>query len=330
MHGDVRPEELPVLIRNALSAANPDVVFISGWSAAFDLVAILWAAESSVPIVLMSDSNYYDSRRYRVLEWIKSRIVSAATGAFVAGSDQADYVRSLGLKDPCIVYGYDAVDNDFFFAPPSGDRRGFLASARFVKKKNLGLLLDAYSLYLKQHSVLRSGLQPWGLTILGDGPLRRELEVKAMSLKLNVEFRGFLQYPDLPRQYATAGCFLHVSSVEQWGLVVNEAMAAGLPVLVSNRCGCAKDLVMDGFNGYALSPYDQNSWSSRMLEISMASGARREEMGRASLSLISRFSLERHAFAALSIAERVVSMPPKRLTGLTRLLIEVLSRMRMA
>src|SRR5208337_5127598 len=65
---------------------------------------------------------------------------------------------------------------------------------------------------------------------------------------------GFKQYEELPAYYGLAGAFVHASTAEQWGLVANEAMASGLPVLVSNRCGCATELVEEGRNGFAFDP----------------------------------------------------------------------------
>jgi hypothetical protein len=79
---------------------------------------------------------------------------------------------------------------------------------------------------------------------------------------------GFKQYDELPVYYGLAGAFIHASTVEQWGLVVNEAMASGLPVLVSNRCGCAADLVREGVNGFTFDPYNVEQLAQLMLKIS--------------------------------------------------------------
>src|SRR5258706_11264440 len=78
---------------------------------------------------------------------------------------------------------------------------------------------------------------------------------------------GFKQYGDLPAFYGLAGGFVHVSRVEQWGLVVNEARAAGLPVIVSHSCGCAEDLVEQGVNGWAVDPFDGDAIAARLTDL---------------------------------------------------------------
>ena len=129
----------------------------------------------------------------------------------------------------------------------------FLASARFVSKKNLSHLLLAYERY----KALR-GKRSWKLVVIGDGPLRKNLHRQCRDLKLDddVSFPGFVQYSKLPAYYGLAGAFVHVSVVEQWGLVVNEALAAGLPVLVLDRCGCVRELVSEGRNGFVFDALD--------------------------------------------------------------------------
>src|SRR5206468_501416 len=95
---------------------------------------------------------------------------------------------------------------------------------------------------------MAAGPGAWSLVVLGDGVLRGDLEQLRTELNLgdHVLFPGFKQYDELPAYYGLATAFIHASMVEPWGLVVNEAMAAGLPVLVSARCGCAWDLVEEG------------------------------------------------------------------------------------
>ena len=91
---------------------------------------------------------------------------------------------------------------------------------------------------------------------------------------------GFKQYHDLPAYYGLAGAFVHTSTVEQWGLVVNEAMAAGLPVLVSRNCGCAADLVQDGVNGFAFDPLDGDRMAALLTKVAGLSADEPRRHGR--------------------------------------------------
>jgi glycosyltransferase involved in cell wall biosynthesis len=132
--------------------------------------------------------------------------------------------------------------------------------------------------------------------VLVDGPLRPEiLDLRArLGLEANVLLPGFKQYGELPAYYGLAAAFVLPSSVEQWGLVVNEAMAAGLPVLVSEVCGAA-ELVENGRNGYLFSPRTPASIASALARIHRDE-PRCAVMGALSRDIVKQYGPE--AFAA--------------------------------
>jgi glycosyltransferase involved in cell wall biosynthesis len=178
-----------------------------------------------------------------------------------------------------------------------------LASARFRPKKNLSGLLKAYAAYRERLS-RDEGLD---LVVLGDGPLREKIEATRTELELEgcVHFPGFKQYDDLPAYYGLAEFFVHASTTEQWGLVVNEAMAAGLPVLVSERCGCAQDLVADGQNGWTFDPENLSELAD--LLVRMACKSREEDkMGRASRRIIEKWGPSAFSQGLKNAAETAV------------------------
>ena len=189
------------------------------------------------------------------------RVVEAAVRrelphGFVAGSPHVNYLVRLGMPRVRINVGFDVVDNDHFARGSDAARADagrlrselglpdcfFLTCTRFVPKKNLGTLLDAYRIYRRL-----AGADAWGLVLIGDGPLRPQLEAQIARLGLagGVRLPGFRQYDELPTYYGLAAAFVLPSVQEQWGLVVNEALAAGLPVLASRTCGCVPDLLSD-------------------------------------------------------------------------------------
>jgi len=224
---------------------------VPGWGDPVSLALIREARVHRLPLELMAESTARHEPRVAWKEALKRRIVRLSDAALVGGRPQADYVVQLGMPRERIFLGYDVVDNDHFSRPapappeigPWNGRPFFLASARFIAKTNLPRLLRAFARYREL-----AGFEAWNLVLLAGGPLRAELQALRAQLGLepHLLMPGFRQYPELPGWYQAASGFVHASTSEQWGLVVNEAMAAGLPVLVSSRCGCAVDLVQGG------------------------------------------------------------------------------------
>jgi glycosyltransferase involved in cell wall biosynthesis len=157
------------------------------------------------------------------------------------------------------------------------------------------MLIDGFALWRSQ---LSESVEDLHLLILGDGPLRSDLEaqVEALGLKNYVLLPGASDYSELPSRYGLAEAFIHASSVEQWGLVVNEAMAAGLPVLVSSACGCVPQLVHPGINGFRFDPGTSSSIAAVITQFMNLQPIQRRRMGQASRRLVSGFGPE--AFAA--------------------------------
>jgi glycosyltransferase involved in cell wall biosynthesis len=121
-----------------------------------------------------------------------------------------------------------------------------------------------------------------------------------------------------------AGAFVHASTTEQWGLVVNEAMASGLPVLVSNRCGCAPDLVEEGRNGFLFDPYDVSGLADAMYSMA-AERTDRVEMGLASQEIIAQWSPQNFAENLARAAERALHVARPRPSIVDRAILQVLS-----
>ncbi len=258
------------LVNDLLAKEQPEAVAVSGWFSCGARVLIGLCYLRGVPVVMMSETNADDFKRSLVGEFLKRIILKPIGAAIVGGARHRHYLISLGIPDSVIRFGYNVVDNDYFNRETSRVRvndqeirkrhnlpgRYFLVSARFIEKKNLIKLLECYALYREQAIG-----ELWDIVLLGDGVLRGNLEqfVKENHLDEWVHFRGFVQYAELPDFYGTASAFLLLSTTEQWGLVVNEALASGLPVVVSSRCGCAEELVQEESNGFIVDPDSDRS-----------------------------------------------------------------------
>jgi 1,2-diacylglycerol 3-alpha-glucosyltransferase len=304
-----------------LNKVQPHVTAVNGYSSPDSWAILAWSRVCRRSTILMTESKVDDAPRVCWKEWLKRGLVRQFDAALCGGRPHRSYLERLGMKPGQIFEGYDAIDNDYFWEGAERARQNpteyrslpgmespapfFLASARFVKRKNLDGLLRAYARYRCQVTKADSTCQPWRLVILGDGIERDALTQLVHSEGLaGVSFPGFRQIDKLPAYYGLAGVFIHPAHQEQWGLVVNEAMAAGLPVLVSNHCGCAPDLVSQGENGFTFDPEDVASLADLMVRVSSGQ-VDLLAMGQASRARIQRWSSNRFAqglYGALQVA----------------------------
>lgn len=325
--GDYRIGQIARAMERALDVHRPDVVAIPGWHDRAGLSALRWARRNRIPVTIMSDSNIDDAPRARYREAVKRHIVSLCSTGLAAGSRAAQYLERLGLPHDAVTMGYDTIDNRHFASGADAARadaaalrerlalpaRYFLSCSRFVAKKNLPFVIDAYARYAHAR-----GADAWPLVLLGGGALQGDLAARAAVLGVagSVHFPGFARYRDLPAYYGLAGGFVLASKVDQWGLVVNEAMAAGLPVLVSRRCGSASDLVVEGENGFTFDPADHAALARGLAAIAHGDAAAR--MGARSREIIAGWDTDRFADGLLDVARRAVDRPLPRASLLAR------------
>jgi glycosyltransferase involved in cell wall biosynthesis len=318
----IRTKDLVHRIHNILDEHQPAAVAIPGWSGQGALAALSWCLKAARPAIVMSESQASDGTRSWPKETIKKRVIAMCSTGLVGGAVHVDYLAALGMSRNRIFSGYDAVDNDFFARHSDAARQNavslraryhlpekyFLASSRFIAKKNLPHLLEAYRDYRQL-----AGPTAWKLVLFGDGPLKPQLlaQIQLLDLAPDVLLPGFKQYGELPVYYGLASAFVHASTAEQWGLVVNEAMACGLPVLVSERCGCAPDLVAQGKNGFTFNPLPASDLTQLFRRIA-GKECDRAAMGEASREIIARWSPKTFAANLKNATEMALDTPRRR------------------
>jgi len=306
-----RFSDIAAKLDKALSEFHPDVVFVPGWAAAEALAMLRWCRRAGVTAVVMSDSQEIDAPRVALKESLKGALLRQFDGAFVAGERHAAYLTKLGFHDRPVARGYDVVDNRHFapspMTPPPSSRELFLCCARLVAKKNLVVLLEAFRLFVDR--VGTAAAPP--LVIVGEGPMRAAIENERdrLGLKNVVKIPGFSEYAALPTFYQNARCFILPSSVEQWGLVVNEAMAAGCPVLVSERAGCVPELVRKGENGFTFDPTSPRALAEKMFTLHQNPEIL-DRFGAKSMEIVAAHGLEAHVSSVLALTN---AMPARSL-----------------
>lgn len=294
LYDDIHVADMRRMVIQTLDRIDPDAVAITSYSTPDARAALTWCRRRKRVAVMMFDSRREDAVRSSVREWPKRQLVRLFDAALVGGTPHVAYAVELGVPRPYVFTPFDVVDNDYFARGASRSRLGstcsktpyFLFVGRLTEVKNIPTLLAAYAQY-------RSGAsRPWELVIVGDGSQRQRLETLAGE---GVVFAGSRQIHELPTFYGRAGAFVLPSWKDTWGLVVNEAMAAGLPVLVSSRAGCAPDLVDVGRNGWTFQPDAPDDLARRLAEVSTLPETERASLGRRSQAIIASYRPENFA-----------------------------------
>lgn len=212
-------------------------------------------------VFIMWESKFDDRPRSLWREILKWFFLRPYHGVLNSGIRSRAYLAFLGMANRPIATGYDSVSIERLRAlaeapaAPNGvpfGQREFLVIARLVAKKNLSLVVAAYDLYRRNNSG-----NARNLVFLGTGPLEAALkaEVSVRGLE-GVNFAGFVQTDGVAHYLSHALALVLPSIEEQWGLVVNEALALGVPVLCSENVGARDDLVRDSENGYVFTEYN--------------------------------------------------------------------------
>jgi glycosyltransferase involved in cell wall biosynthesis len=284
---------------SALDQCSPEVVICGGYNYLASWVTLLWTRWHQIPLLLWSESNSRDRRGgHAPVEFLKMRFLNQCTGFVVPGESSSAYLRSLGVPPVAITVAPNAVDVAFFAREAEAARqeeknlrrrlqlpeRFMLYVGRLIPEKGIFDLLEAYA---KLDCDLRSAL---GLVFVGEGRSKAELLERAARISPgSVRCAGFIQRGELPAYYALAEALVFPTHTDPWGLVVNEAMSCGLPIVITRVAGCVEDLVEDGWNGYVVATEDVDNMSLAMESLAHNSDLRRQ-MGSSSSKRILGYS----------------------------------------
>lgn len=302
---DVPQRELTAQAIAALAAFGPDVVATPGYHEPLWRGVARWTKQQGKRSLLLFDSTALDRPRPFWKEWPKRLLVRQLfDGAFTAGSASTAYLLNLGMPFSHIWRGYDVVDNDYYAAPtppsPRQPAHPYLINiSRFVPEKNLLRLLEGYA----QYRALAA--DPWHLLLVGDGELRPEIEqtISQLGLESLVHLTGFLHPDEVRPLLQRAQALMLYSQSETWGLVINEAMAAGLPVIASSHVGASYDLILQGENGYVVQPDDPSTLSHALLRMHHLTPEEHERFRLRSRKLVERYTLDSWARSLTNAAE---------------------------
>jgi glycosyltransferase involved in cell wall biosynthesis len=261
-------------------------VCIPGYGRGAYLLILIWARLKGLKILMFAESWYPGSLLF---DRLKGGFLKYFTTACFVSGERARIHFSKRLKYPSkrIHKGYSVVDNTHFalIKAEKSLPQQLLCVARFSEEKNLELLIRAFKLSKLSKS--------WELILVGGGPFKKEL--LTMSEGVAIKIVDWVKYQDLPDLYGKASCFILPSSFEPWGLVVNEAMAARLPVILSEEVGALPDLLDDGGNGWRFESKNEGELIKVMNELAELDRKTLTKMGGRSAYAVSQYTTKKWA-----------------------------------
>lgn len=314
------PEELsgstikPELFKK-LHEINPDIVIAGAIAFPSGALAVNWCQKKRKPIIIFDSAKIELVIRNRMVNYIKKAVYSGVDAVFYPAPDWISTGNFWGFSEEQMYFGVDVVDNGFWAKPreTNNDKENFfVVVGRQIAKKNHLDILKAYHKYLSL-----SDSKVCRLVIIGDGPEHDKITDYIANNCLNnfVTCLPFLSQEELAGVYQKAKALISSSSSETWGLVINEAMACGCPIIASKECGATDALVHDKVNGYSFSCGDLETLAYHMTKLTLLDEEQYQSMREASRQIISNWGLNRFCKGCYD-AVQYVSQHPKRKTSL--------------
>lgn len=267
---------------------DPNAIFLAGWEYRDYLKAARSARKREIPVVSGCDRQWRGSFRQQIGRLIAPWYLHSAIDVFwVAGERQRQLANRLGYRGKYCWSGYYCCDwerfADVYQSQTPTETRSFLFVGRYILEKGLDVLLDGYALYRKRVD------DPWDLVCAGAGSLKSRVGGEGV---VDV---GFTQPDDVPGLMEQATAFLLPSRHEPWGVALQEAAAAGLPVVCSETCGASVHLLQDGYNGYLCETGDVKDLARCMVQMHETRSEHLVRMGQRSHQLSRQFTPQRWA-----------------------------------
>lgn len=251
-------------IWSALREFKPDAIVNTGFNPTH-LLAFLYARIRGIKHVTMTDGTYQSEGNLTAMHrWIRRRVFAGTESFIGASAGSLQLYRSYGVEDGRLFKSPLCVDNDAFAEAECREKKhDFIFCGQFIARKN-----PLFALAVAQGTARKIGRRV-SIVCVGSGGLGEEMRATAawMASEVDVVFPGFASWQELPAHYAAARIFLFPTLHDPWGVVANEACAAGLPVLVTPAAGAAHELIRSGENGFVM-PLDLPRWidaSARLL-----------------------------------------------------------------
>ena len=258
---DLKERQNARLIKDLVTAAKPDIIVISGWLHS-PYRQLTFAPElSHVPFVMGMDTPWWGTWKQYFAPYLLRSYLKRMERVMVAGERSWQYAYRLGIQPQKIIRGLYGVDYDTW-SPlwaqrlEQGWSRSFLFIGRYAQDKAIDVLVKAYSKYRSQVS------DPWKLVCCGKGEMASQLEGQ-----IGINNQGFMQPTEMPDLWRDAGALILPSRFDPWPLSLVEAAATGLPIICTDACGSAVEVVRPGYNGLVIPPEDPQALTQAILTL---------------------------------------------------------------
>jgi glycosyltransferase involved in cell wall biosynthesis len=244
-----------------LKKFKPDIVITTGFNPTH-LYAWLYTKLNRIKHICMTDGWLESEKDLSFIHKLARKMVFKSSHAFIgAGKNSLNLYRSYGIDDNKLFQSHLCIDNKLFKNDKLYSDRtyDFIFSGQFTERKSPILFAEIVKKVSKDIPNLK-------VLILGNGPLKNEFLNKLKKFKINYYYAGFVSQEELPKYYSNARLLLFTTRLDAWGLVVNEAMASGTPVLTTPFAGVVNDLLIHDINGYIFEA-SSSIWVKKSVEI---------------------------------------------------------------
>jgi glycosyltransferase involved in cell wall biosynthesis len=302
---DYSPIHLNLGIWRELHRFAPDVIVTTGYNPSH-LMAYAYARLRRIPHVAMTDGTAMSEQNLSSLHRLVRRNVFAHSAAFVgACRGSFELLQSYGVPAELCFQSHLCANNDAFFAHTSTHKPyDFIFSGRYSERKN-----PLFALRVVEAVSAKIGRSA-SIAFIGTGELEGDMRAMASQRRIDAHFLGFAKQSELPARYSSAKVFLFPTMWDPWGVVANEACAAGLPVLVTPVAGVANELIVDEWNGYVM-PLDVDRWATAGARL-LGDAAHYRAMSENALSMVKTYSYANAAAGILQAARAAVASRPTR------------------
>lgn len=310
--------EITTSLFSKLDQLKADIIIACPITFFAGALGLRWAKLNRKKFIMFDDAKpLIQFKRNFLVRSIRNLLTQQIDGFWLPSDDYDVAYPALNKKKILFFYGYSCINNSLFKVNQKKEftHQSIICVARLVPIKNIDNLLRAWQLVEETNANYK-------LIIIGNGYCYDSLNNLTENLDLkHVQFAGTIANDHLPEFYFKSDAFILPSLSETWGLVVNEAMAAGLPVLLSNKVNATNTLLKEGVNGYSFDPYNIKAIATAMLSYINLDTQLKEKMSAQSLKIISEMSYENMGTQLVEALNKIMDQKFKKPSPLAMTMI---------